>query len=65
MPRMLGIIALIGFILSLAAHIAALCGVAVAEHIPFIWLLHVGVFAVFVPFYFVPFAYFMFYRKPG
>ncbi len=49
MQRVLGIIALIGFMLSLAAHIAAVCGVAVAEHIPFIWLLHLGVFAVFIP----------------
>lgn len=49
MHRMLGLFALTGFTLSLATHIAALCGIAVSESIPFIWLLHVGIFVVFIP----------------
>lgn len=49
MHRILGIFALTGFFLALTAHIAAWCGVAVSEHVPFIWVLHVGVFVVFIP----------------
>lgn len=46
----LGLLALTGLALSLAVHIAALLGIDVAAHVPWVWLLHVGVFAVFLPF---------------
>lgn len=48
--RLFGMLALGGLILSLATHLAALFGIAVAEYIPFTWLLHVGMFVVFLPF---------------
>ena len=44
--------ALTGFILALAAHIAAICGVDVGGRYPFVWGLHFGVFIVFIPIFF-------------
>jgi hypothetical protein len=52
MNRFLGFAALTGLVLSAVAHGFALAGVDVAEHVPFVWLLHVGIFAVFIPFVF-------------
>lgn len=52
MNRFLGFAALAGLVLSAVAHGFALAGVDVAEHVPFVWLLHVGIFAVFIPFVF-------------
>lgn len=49
MKRSIGWIALGGFIISLAVHAAAIVGTDVQEHLPFIWILHVGMFVVFVP----------------
>jgi len=46
----LGTAAAVGFLASLLVHIAALFGVDVAARLPGVWLLHLGVFAVFVPF---------------
>ena len=48
--RILGIVALAGFMMSALVHVAALAGVAVFERVPTVWLLHVGIFAVFIPF---------------
>jgi len=48
--RLFGIAAGIGLALSLAVHLASLAGVDVAARIPAVWALHLGVFAVFVPF---------------
>lgn len=52
MHFLIGLIALSGFILSLAAHLSALFGIDVAAHVPYVWGLHVGMFVVFVPFIF-------------
>jgi hypothetical protein len=52
MNRFLGFAALTGFVLATVAHVFALAGVNVAEHVPFVWLLHVGIFVVFIPFVF-------------
>lgn len=52
MTCFLGFVALAGFVLAGTTHVFALAGVDVAEHVPFVWLLHVGIFAVFVPFVF-------------
>ena len=52
MTRLLSLVALLGFLLSLAAHLAALLGVDVAAKLPLVWLLHVGIFVVFIPFAF-------------
>jgi hypothetical protein len=50
MNRLVGLLALLGFLLSLAAHVAALAGVDVGKRVPWVWGLHVGVFVVFFPF---------------
>jgi hypothetical protein len=52
MDRFLGFAALTGFVLAAVAHVYALAGVDVAEHVPLVRLLHVGVFIVFIPFVF-------------
>jgi hypothetical protein len=50
MESTFGFIALSGFVLPLAAHVAALIGMVAAERVPFVWALHVGIFIVFIPF---------------
>ena len=49
MERVLGYIALAGFVLSLAVHVSALLGVDLSAAAPYVWLLHGGVFVVFIP----------------
>ncbi|MEM5317597.1 hypothetical protein [Paraburkholderia sp. JHI869] len=49
----MGAVALIGFVISLVVHITALFGVDLAALIPAIWVLHVGIFVVFIPFLFL------------
>ena len=49
MNRLVGSLALLGFLLSLAAHVAALAGVDVAARIPWVWGLNVGIVAVLLP----------------
>lgn len=44
--------ALTGFLLALATHIAAICGVDVAGRYSFVWGLHFGVFIAFIPIFF-------------
>jgi hypothetical protein len=46
----LGVTALIGFLISLAVHVEALRGIDMASSMPSVWLLHAGIFVVFVPF---------------
>ncbi len=41
-----------GFLLSLAVHVAALAGVDVSARVPTVWLLHAGIFVVFIPYVF-------------
>jgi hypothetical protein len=45
----LGLISLLGFSLSLVAHVFALNGVDIESEVPALWALHVGVFVVFIP----------------
>ena len=67
----LGIAALVGFLTSLAVHFTALTGVDVASHIRGVWMLHMGIFLVFVRgfsghrlvFFFIPAVYFLFGPK--
>ena len=50
MNHILAVLALLGFSLSAAVHVASLAGVDVSQRFPLVWLLHVGVFVVFIPF---------------
>ena len=50
MDRLFGFAALFGLLISCAVHIASLIGINVSQHIPGIFLLHIGVFIVFIPF---------------
>ena len=50
MNRFLGFAALTGLVLAAVAHVCALAGIDVAERVPSVWLLHVGIFIVFIPF---------------
>lgn len=49
MNTILGWTALAGFLLSLGAHAFSLFGVDVQSRVPMVWLLHVGIFLVFIP----------------
>lgn len=53
MEYLFGLLALLGFIASLAVHIATLFQIDVAQYIPFVWVLHLGIFVVFIPFVFI------------
>jgi hypothetical protein len=52
MKRIFGLAALVGFIISLIVHISALLGINILTNSPYIWLMHLGIFVVFVPFVF-------------
>lgn len=52
MNRIFGLAALVGFIISLIVHISALLSIDVLTDFPYVWLLHVGIFVVFIPFVF-------------
>src|SRR5687768_4728363 len=43
------VLAVIGLLLSAAAHVSTFFGVDPQELFPGIWLLHIGIFVVFVP----------------
>jgi hypothetical protein len=49
MRRLVAFAALVGFGFSLLVHIAALFGVDVSSRVPMVWVLHVGIFVVFIP----------------
>jgi hypothetical protein len=49
MKKVLFFLALIGWTLALMVYIVSLIGVDIADKIPFIWLIHVGVFIVWLP----------------
>ncbi|WP_061534434.1 hypothetical protein [Collimonas arenae] len=53
MNRTFGLAALVGFIISLIVHISALLSIDVLTDFPYVWLLHVGIFVVFIPFVFL------------
>jgi len=40
---------LIGFFLSLFVHLVTFFGIDPAKHVPWVWVLHLGIFVVFVP----------------
>jgi hypothetical protein len=42
-------LALGGFLLALVSHVASLWGIDVQSQVPAVWLLHLGVFIVFIP----------------
>lgn len=50
MDYLFGLLALLGFIISLAVHIATLFQIDVTQHISFFWELPLGVFVVNMPF---------------
>ena len=50
MNLFLAILALLGLMLSLVVHIAALLGIDVSAKFPLVWSLHIGIFVVFIPF---------------
>src|SRR4249919_420781 len=47
---LIGTVASMGFVASSLVHAAALFGVNVKAQLPGVWLLHFGIFAVFIPF---------------
>jgi len=47
--RMLGILAILGFTASLAVHLLTYRGYAISDTVPATWLLHLGVFVVWLP----------------
>ncbi len=49
MKKYLFFLALAGWIMATVAHILSLVRMDVAEIFPYIWLLHIGIFVVFVP----------------
>ena len=49
MKKSLFYFAVTGWALGLIVHILSLAHINVAAKVPFVWLLHVGIFAVFVP----------------
>ena len=49
MKRALGIFAFAGFCLSLFVHLTTFFGIDPAKHVPFVWVLHIGIFICFVP----------------
>jgi hypothetical protein len=49
MRKFLFFFAVCGWTLGLAAHLLSLAGIDVADKFPLIWLLHVGVFIVWIP----------------
>lgn len=49
MNHLVAVTALVGFIVSLVVHVSAILGVDASARIPFVWLLHLGVFVVCIP----------------
>jgi hypothetical protein len=49
MDYLLAILAGLGFVFSLVVHVAAWCGRDVSTQVPPMWLLHLGIFVVFIP----------------
>ncbi len=49
MKKMLFYLAVIGWLLGLTIHIFSIAQIDVEEKIPFIWLLHLGIFVVWLP----------------
>ncbi len=53
MRRFFSIFALIGFFSSLFVHLSTFFGIDLSKHVPWVWVLHLGVFVIFIPMVFV------------
>lgn len=42
-------VAIAGWLLGLMVHLLSIAGVNVIDKVPFVWVLHLGIFAVFIP----------------
>jgi hypothetical protein len=51
--RAYSIFALAGFFLSLFVHLSTFFGIDPSKHIPWVWVLHLGIFVVFIPMFFI------------
>jgi hypothetical protein len=49
LKKVLFYLAATGWVLGLVVHVFSLCGFDVADKIPFVWALHIGIFIVCVP----------------
>lgn len=49
MRKAFSILAFIGLLLSLLAHLMAFLGVNLAKYVPWVWWLHIGIFVLTVP----------------
>jgi hypothetical protein len=49
LKRVYSTLAIIGFLTSLIVHLATFLGINPARYVPGVWVLHVGMFAVFAP----------------
>jgi hypothetical protein len=49
MKQFLFWVAVLGWTLGLTVHILSLAGIDVTELIPFVWILHIGIFVVWIP----------------
>jgi hypothetical protein len=47
--RALSIFAITGFFSSLLVHLSTFWGIDPAKHVPWVWVLHLGIFVVFIP----------------
>ena len=52
LTRLCGVVAAIGFAIALVVHCLTFAQVDVQANYPFVWLLHLGCFLVFIPFAF-------------
>ncbi len=53
MRRAFSIFALTGFFSSLFVHLSTFFGIDPSKHVPWVWVLHLGIFVVFIPMLFV------------
>ena len=53
MRRAFSIFALVGFFSSLLVHLSTFFGIDPSKHVPWVWVLHLGIFVVFFPMVFV------------
>jgi hypothetical protein len=49
MKMFLSIFALVGFLASLLVHSLTFLGISAAEYVPWVWMLHVGIFVAVIP----------------
>ena len=49
MRRAFSIFAFTGFLISLIVHLTTFFGIDPAKHVPWVWVLHLGIFIAFIP----------------